>query len=109
MAATTISGESLRKLGGAGAILETTVLCVGIVGLIVASPDLRPWLVVLFGINAALGGMTLDALGVISAIDIVVLALAAIALPASGLAQANRTECGWDWRFSCRSPALLCF
>jgi hypothetical protein len=79
MATTTISGESLRRLGGVGAALEAAVLCVGIVGLLVASPVLQPWLAVLFGINAALAGMSLDSLSVITAIDIVVLALAAIA------------------------------
>jgi hypothetical protein len=79
MATTTISGESLQKLRGAGAALEATVLCVGIVCLFVASPVLKPWLAVLFGINAALAGMSLDSLSVINAIDIIVLALAAIA------------------------------
>ncbi|HEX6302381.1 MAG TPA: hypothetical protein VF148_18170 [Acidimicrobiia bacterium] len=79
MATTTISGESLRRLGGIGAALEATVLCVGIVGLIVASPVLQPWLAVLFGINAAMEGMSMDALSVVVAIDIVALALAAIA------------------------------
>ncbi|HEX9865947.1 MAG TPA: hypothetical protein VGC03_13360 [Acidimicrobiia bacterium] len=79
MATTTISGESLPRLGGVGAALEATVLGVGIVGLIVASSVLRPWLAVLFGINAAMGGLSLDALSDTNAIDIVVLALSAIA------------------------------
>jgi hypothetical protein len=78
MATTTTASESLRRLGGIGAALEATVLGVGIVGLIVESPVLRPWLAVLFGINAALGGLSLEALSAINAIDIVVLALAAI-------------------------------
>jgi hypothetical protein len=79
MATTTVSGESLRRLGGVAAALEATLLCVGIFGLIVSSPVLQPWLAVLFGINAALNGMPLDALSVVMAIDIVALALAAIA------------------------------
>jgi hypothetical protein len=79
MATSTTSGESLRRLGGVGAALEATLLCVGIFGLIVASPVLQPWLAVLFGINAGLDGMSMDALSVITAIDIVALALAAIA------------------------------
>jgi hypothetical protein len=79
MAESTTPGDWLRKLGGVGSALEATVLSVGIVGLIVASSALQPWLAVLFGINAAIHGLSLDALGVINAIDIVVLALAAIA------------------------------
>jgi hypothetical protein len=54
-------------------------LVVGIVGLIVGSPVRRPWLAVLFGINAALAEMSLDSLNVVNPIDIVVLVLAAIA------------------------------
>jgi hypothetical protein len=79
MATTPTSGDSLRRLGGVGAALEATVLSVGIVGLIVSSPVLQPWPAVLFGINAGLAGMSMDALSVITPIDIVVLALAAIA------------------------------
>jgi hypothetical protein len=79
MAATTISGESLRRLGGVSAALEAAALGVGIVGLLVTSPVLQPWLAVLFGINTALAGMSLDSLSVINAIDITVLFLAAIA------------------------------
>jgi hypothetical protein len=79
MATSTIAGESFRRLGGVAAALEATVLSVGVVGLIVASPVLQPWLAVLFGINAALAGLSMDALSVISAIDIVVLALAVLA------------------------------
>jgi len=60
------SGESLRRLGGVGAALEATVLSVGIVGLIVSSPVLQPWL-------AGLAGMSMDALNVITAIDSFVL------------------------------------
>jgi hypothetical protein len=66
------SGESQRRLGGVGAALEATVLSVGIVGLIVSSPVLQPWL-------ARPAGMSMDALNVITAIDSFVLALAALA------------------------------
>lgn len=79
MATATVSGESLRRLGGVAAALEATLLCVGIVGLIVSSPVLQPWLAVLFGINAGLDGMSFDALSVVMAIDIVALTLAGIA------------------------------
>jgi hypothetical protein len=79
VATTPTSGESLRRLGGVAAALEATVLCVGIIALIVASPVLQPWLAVLFGINAGLDGMSMDALSVITAVDIVALALAAVA------------------------------
>lgn len=79
MATATVSGESLRRLGGVAAALEATLLCVGIFGLIVSSPVLQPWLAVLFGINAGLDGMSFDALSVVMAIDIVALALAGIA------------------------------
>jgi hypothetical protein len=79
VATTPTSGVSLRRLGGFGAALEATLLCVGIVGLIVASRIMQPWLAVLLGINAALDGMSMDALDVVMAIDIVALALAAIA------------------------------
>jgi hypothetical protein len=73
------AGKSLRRVGALGATLEVTALCFGVVGLLVALPVLRPWLAVLFGINAALDGMSLDSLSAINPIDVVVLVFAAIA------------------------------
>jgi hypothetical protein len=70
-------GESLRRVAAFGAVLEVAVLCLGILGLIIATPALRPWLAVLSGINAELGEMSLESLNGINPIDIVVLALAA--------------------------------
>jgi hypothetical protein len=79
MATSTIAGESLRRVAGVAAALEATALCVGTLGLINAWPILQPWLAVLLGINSGLHETTLDALDVVVAIDIVVLALAAVA------------------------------
>lgn len=68
----------LVPMAGVAAVLAAVVLLVGVLGLITGNPVLRPWLVVLFGINAAMGGVSLVSLRVVESIDIVVLALAGV-------------------------------
>lgn len=68
----------LMRAAGVGAVLVAALLLVGVVGLVTGRAELRPWLTVLFGINAAIGGLSLASLRVIDAIDIAVLALAGV-------------------------------
>ena len=63
-------------------------------GFVIATPDLRLWVAVLFGISAELGEVSLESLGGINPIDIVVFALAATTVAGAGQAsQAVNGSC----------------
>lgn len=69
----------ISRLAGWAAALAAVVLLVGIGGLATASEALRPWLAVLFGIDAGVGGVSMGSLGVVNPIDIAVLVLSGAA------------------------------
>lgn len=66
------------RIGAASALAAGFLLVVGMVGLVAAARPLRPWLAVLFGINAGVGSVSMASLRVVNAIDVAVLALAAL-------------------------------
>jgi len=68
----------LAVAGGIAAVLAAGVLIVGIGGLVFDVVALRPWLAVLFGINAGVVGVSMGSLGVVTVIDIVLLLLAGV-------------------------------
>ncbi len=68
----------LGLAGGLAAILAVAIFVMGIVGLAIGSPSLRPWLAVLFGINAAVGAVSLGTLRAANPVDIAVLVLTAV-------------------------------
>jgi hypothetical protein len=63
-------------LGGAAAIAAATILLVGIAALATRTGRVRPWLMVLFGINAGYGDVSKDALRGFAPVDAVLLLLA---------------------------------
>ena len=63
-------------MGGACALLVAAVLLAGICGFAAGASALRPWLAVLFGINAGIRNVSLGSLRAVNAIDVVLLALA---------------------------------
>lgn len=67
------------SIGGVAAVLAAAVLLVGIAGLALDVGTLRPWLAVLFGINAGFGDLSLASLEAVSLIDVAVLVLAGLA------------------------------
>lgn len=69
----------MPRVSGLAAALAALVLLVGIAGLATGTPAVRPWLAVLFGIDAGMGGVSLGSLGGIDPIDVVVLVLAGVA------------------------------
>ncbi len=69
---------SLSWTGGAAALLAAATLLAGIGGLATRSSGLRPWLAVLFGINAGAGDVSPDTLRAIKPIDILLLSLAGV-------------------------------
>lgn len=68
----------LSRAGGFAAALTAAILLVGIAGLAIGSTGLRLWLAVLFGINAGLGGVSLESLRAINPVDITVLVLTGV-------------------------------
>jgi hypothetical protein len=71
-------GSVLGTLGGASALLAAATLLIGFGGLTTRASALRPWLAVLFGINAGIGDVSHDSLRVINAIDVALLLLACV-------------------------------
>jgi hypothetical protein len=53
----------LETVGGVSAFLAAATLVVGIVGLVRRVSRVRPWLAVMFGINAGVGDVSQDSLG----------------------------------------------
>lgn len=64
--------------GGVAAILVAAILLAGIAGLATHRRRGRPWLTVLFGINAGHGDVSPDTLRAIQPIDVLLLALAGV-------------------------------
>lgn len=71
--------DPLSWAGGVAALTAAAILLAGIGGLSTRTSPLRPWLAVLFGINAGRGDVTLDTLREIKPIDILLLLLAGVA------------------------------
>jgi hypothetical protein len=65
-------------VGGVAAILVAVTLLVGIGGLATHRQGGRPWLTVLFGINAGRGDVSQDTLRAIQPIDVVLLGLSGV-------------------------------
>lgn len=65
-------------MGGLAAILAAAILVIGIVALAIGVGSLRPWLVVLLGINASVGAVSPGTLRAINTVDVVVLVLTAV-------------------------------
>jgi hypothetical protein len=70
----------LYRIGGVAAVIVMALLLVGILGVIIPLQD--NWLIVLFKLNAGLGGVQADSLNVLNLLDIVIMALAGTALVA---------------------------
>jgi hypothetical protein len=70
---------SLALVGGLAATLAAAILVVGVFGLAAGSSGIRPWLSVLLGINAGVGGVTLGSLRVVNIIDVAILLAAGVA------------------------------
>ena len=64
-------------VGGVAAIVAAATLLIGIAGMATRSHRGRPWLVVLFGINAGYGEVSRETLRSVQPIDVVLLFLAA--------------------------------
>ena len=64
--------------GGVAALLVAVTLVVGIVGLARHKGRLRPWLAVLFGINARYGQVSHDTLRAVQPVDVTLLLLAGV-------------------------------
>lgn len=65
-------------LGAAAAIVEAAILLAGIAAVATnRASSLRPWLLVLFGINAGRRGISMETLRGVPAVDVALLALAA--------------------------------
>lgn len=64
--------------GGVAAILAAVTLLVGIAGMVRRSHRGRPWLVVLFGINAGYGDVSPDTLRAVQPVDVLLLLLAGV-------------------------------
>jgi hypothetical protein len=62
--------------GSVAAILAATTLVAGIAGLVTRSRRGRPWLTVLFGINAGYGGVSSETLRAVQPVDVLLLLLA---------------------------------
>ncbi|HET7399668.1 MAG TPA: hypothetical protein VFJ94_14215 [Intrasporangium sp.] len=60
------------------AILAAAMLLAGIAGLVTRSPRGRPWLTVLFGINAGYGEVSPDTLRTVQPVDVLLLVLAGV-------------------------------
>lgn len=69
----------VSTVGGVAAVLSVGVLLVGVAGLALDVGTLRPWLAVLFGIDAGFGGLSLSSLEVVNLIDVAILVLAGLA------------------------------
>jgi hypothetical protein len=69
----------LARTGGFAAALAAILLLIGVLGLVFGWQSLRPWLAALFGINAAVGGLSLASLRLVNPIDIALLALSCVA------------------------------
>ena len=86
--------SGLSRLGGLSAILVAVLLLVSLLSFFVTLPGLglRNWLVVLFALNAGLGGLPADPLRVLNPLDFAVLILVGVTFlslrPALG--RANR-------------------
>jgi len=78
--------------GGVAAILAAVTLLVGIAGMVRRSHRGRPWLVVLFGINAGYGDVSPDTLRAVQPVDVLLLLLAGVTYigfwPGPGASQA---------------------
>jgi hypothetical protein len=72
----------LSTVGGVASALLAAILFTGVAGLLLRSPALRPWLAVLLGISAGIGGMALGTLRAVNPVDIGVLVLAGMAFAA---------------------------
>jgi hypothetical protein len=68
----------LEVVGGLAAILAVAILVIGIVSLAIGFPSLRPWLAVLFGINAAIGAVSHGTLRAANPVDIALPVLTAV-------------------------------
>lgn len=68
----------LETVGGVSAFLAAATLVVGIVGLVRRASRVRPWLAVMFGINAGVGDVSQASLRVINPVDVGLLLLAGI-------------------------------
>jgi hypothetical protein len=66
-------------IGGAAALVEAAMLLVGIGALVTRRAGARPWLTVLFGINAGFGDVSKDTLRGRPVVDVVLLLLAGAA------------------------------
>jgi hypothetical protein len=66
-------------VGGIAAILAAATLLAGIAGLAVHSHRGRPWLVVLFGVNAGRGEVSRETLRAVQPVDVLLLLLAGVA------------------------------
>jgi len=67
----------LKQIGGIAALTAAGVLLAGIVGIAAGPSGLRPWLAVLFGIDAGMGGVSMESLRAILPVDIMLLVLTA--------------------------------
>lgn len=79
MEQTTSSSRRTTLSAGWAALLVAAILLIGIVGLVTHALSLLPWLAVLFGVDSGWRGVSFDSLHAISAIDLAILALAAVA------------------------------
>ena len=73
----------LGGLGAAAAIVGAAILLVGVGALARGRASLRPWLLVLFGINAGRGGVSMETLRGVPRVDVALLVLAAATYGAS--------------------------
>lgn len=67
--------EVLAWAGGVAAVLAAGTL---LIGLAQRSVRARPWLLILFGVNADRGDVTFDALGAVQPVDVLLLVLAGV-------------------------------
>ena len=67
---------SLSAAGGTAAVLVTALLLLGLIGLVTRRRLLRPWLVVLLGINAGYGDVSEGTLRAVQPVDVLLLVLA---------------------------------
>ena len=73
------SGRRRSQVGGIAAILVALLLLIGIAGLFFGVQGLRLWLAVLIGINSGVSAVGLDSLEGVNSVDVVALALSAVA------------------------------
>lgn len=65
--------------GAIAALLAAAILLIGIAGLATRRPRARPWLIVLFGINAGYGDVSPDTLRAVPPVDVALLLLVGVA------------------------------